>query len=232
MNNTLGRTVKQLGVVAIVIFAIFIANRYLPAQHNPLRPISLNDPIGVATHFKLQRIKADPDFCYSLLTKAEIRYTSLGADAGTERCPLANVAVLDQSTLPYSVAPLRMSCHQIASLYIWEREIVSPAAEQILGSPVEEVLTYGSFSCRNIAGSSRLSEHGRANAIDIGGFRLANGETIDVRQDWRADSEKGEFLFAVRDGACKLFSVVLGPDYNAAHADHFHMDMGNSSICR
>ncbi|MGB3624328.1 MAG: extensin family protein [Henriciella sp.] len=232
MNNTLARTVKQIGVVAIVVFAIFIGNHFLPAQHNPLRPISLNDPIGVATHFKLQRIKADPVLCYSLLAKAGVEYTQLGDDAGTERCPLANVSVLDQSTLPYSVAPLRMSCHQIASLYIWEREIVAPAAEDILGSPVEEVLTYGSFSCRNIAGSKRLSEHGRANAIDIRGFRLANGETVDVRQDWRGDNEKGEFLFAVRDGACRLFSVVLGPDYNAAHADHFHMDMGNSSICR
>ncbi|MEQ9314342.1 MAG: extensin family protein [Henriciella sp.] len=232
MNNTLARTVKQLGVVAIVIFAIFIANCYLPAQHNPLRPINLNDPIGVATHFKLQRVKADPAFCSDLLSKAGIEVTTLDADAGTERCPLTGVSVLNQSTLPYSVAPLRMTCHQIASLYIWEREIVSPAAENILGSPVEEVLTYGSFSCRNIAGSKRLSEHGRANAIDIKGFRLTNGEVIDVRQDRRADSEKGRFLNAVHDGACRLFSVVLGPDYNAAHADHFHMDMGNSSICR
>lgn len=232
MNNTLGRTVKQVGVIAIVVFAIFVANRYLPAQHNPLRPINLNDPIGVATHFKLQRVKADADFCYDQLTKAGIEFTELADDAGTERCPLADISVLNRSTLPYSVAPLRMTCHQIASLYIWEREIVSPAAEEILGSPVEEVLTYGSFSCRNIAGTKRLSEHGRANAIDIRGFRLANGETIDVRQDWRADSDKGAFLDAVHEGACRLFSVVLGPDYNAAHADHFHMDMGNASICR
>jgi hypothetical protein len=233
MNNTLQRTIKQVGIIAIVVFTIFIANRYLPAQHNPLRPISLNDPIGVATHFKLQRIKADTDLCYDLLLKAGVEYTLLSnEDASTERCPLSRTAVLNNSTLPYSVAPLKMTCHQMASLYVWEREIVGPAAEDILGSPVEEVLTYGSFSCRNIAGSNRLSEHGRANAIDIRGFRLADGRTVDVRRHWREDSDLGAFLDAAHDGGCRLFSVVLGPDYNAAHADHFHFDMGNARICR
>ncbi|MFN4225017.1 MAG: extensin family protein [Hyphomonas sp.] len=33
-------------------------------------------------------------------------------------------------------------------------------------------------------------------------------------------------------GACRLFSVTLGPDYDAAHADHFHMDMGPQRACR
>jgi len=55
---------------------------------------------------------------------------------------------------------------------------------------------------------------------------------IDVRQHWREDSAFGTFLEEVHGGACQLFSVVLGPDYNAAHADHFHFDMGGSSICR
>ena len=72
-------------------------------------------------------------------------------------------------------APLKMTCAQTASLYVWEREVVAPAAEAILGEEVDRILSYGSFSCRNIAGASRLSEHGRANAIDIRGFRLADG---------------------------------------------------------
>ena len=115
---------------------------------------------------------------------------------------------------------------------LWEQEVVGPAAEAILGEEVDRILSYGSFSCRNIAGSSNLSEHGKANAIDIQGFRLADGRVIDVREHWREDSEFGEFLDEVHGGACQLFSVVLGPDYNAAHADHFHFDMGGSSLCR
>lgn len=232
MNNTLNRTLKQIGIIAAVILGILVTNRFLPAQHNPLRPISLDDPIGVATGFKLQRIKSDNALCYEVLDRSGIEYTTMNDDSGTDRCPLSNVSVLNRSNLPYSVAPLQMTCHQIAALYIWEKEIVIPAAERLLGSPVDRVQTYGSFSCRNIAGSSRLSEHASANAIDIQGFTLADGREIDVRTDWRADTPEGQFLTDVHDGACRLFSVVLGPDYNAAHADHFHMDMGNSSICR
>ncbi|MEQ8559693.1 MAG: extensin family protein [Henriciella sp.] len=232
MNNTLRRTIKQLGVVATVILAILILNRYLPPQHNPLRPIDLDDPIGVATHFKLERIKGDADLCYSLLDKASIAYSPLEDDAGTDRCPLSEALVLNQSNYPYSVAPLRMSCATTSALYIWEHDVVGALADKILGSPVEEVLTYGSFSCRNVAGTNRLSEHARANAIDIRGFRLQDGREIDVRAHWREDSERGEFLEAVHDGACKVFSVVLSPDYNAAHADHFHFDMGGGTLCR
>ena len=231
MISTLERTIKQFGVVAALLLAIVAFNRYVPAQHNPLRPLSLDDPIGVATPFKIARLKSDTDLCYSLLQKADLDYTAMPPDSGTERCPLDRSLVLNQSNYPYSTAPLQMTCHQTAALYIWENEIVVDATE-ILGSPVEEILTYGSFSCRNIAGSDRLSEHGRANAIDIRGFRLADGREIDVRRHWREDSERGLFLETVHDGACQLFSVVLGPDYNAAHADHFHMDMGRSSICR
>ena len=232
MISTVERTIKQLGVIAAMLLAIIAFNAFVPTQHNPLRPISLNDPIGIATSFKLSRLKADRALCYSRLDRADIAYTPLDDGAGTERCPIDGALVLDRSTYPYSVAPLRMTCAQAAAVYVWEREIVSVAAEDILGSPVVEVLSYGSFSCRNIAGSNRLSEHGRANAIDIKGFRLEDGREIDVRQHWREDSKRGEFLKAVRDGACQLFSVVLSPDYNAAHADHFHFDMGNSSICR
>ncbi|MBP6581207.1 MAG: extensin family protein, partial [Sphingorhabdus sp.] len=28
--------------------------------------------------------------------------------------------------------------------------------------------------------------------------------------------------------ACKRFGTVLGPDYNSAHANHFHFDMAQS----
>lgn len=232
MISTLERGIKQVGVIAAILLCVVAFNTWVPVQHNPLKPLSLTDPIGVATPFKLARLKGDADKCYGLLDKASVGYTELADDTGTERCPLARPLTLDQSAYPYSVAPLKMTCAQTASLVIWENEVVRPAAEAILGTTIDRILTYGAFSCRNIAGSSRLSEHGRANAIDIRGFRLADGRVIDVRQHWREDSELGAFLDEVHGGACSLFSVVLGPDYNAAHADHFHFDMGNSSICR
>ena len=231
MNNTLRRTIKQLGVVTTVILAIIIVNRYLPPQHNPLRPIDLNDPIGVATHYKLARIKSDSSLCHTLLDKAGIGYTPVDENAGTAACPLDGALVLTRSNFPYSVAPLRMTCPSMAALYIWEHDVVRPQVEDLLGSRIEEVLTYGSYSCRNIAGTNRPSEHGRANAIDIIGFRLEDGREIRVREHWRENSAEGVFLDAVHAGACRVFSVVLGPDYNADHADHFHFDMGDGTLC-
>jgi hypothetical protein len=70
------------------------------------------------------------------------------------------------------------------------------------------------------------SEHATGNAIDIAAFVLEDGRRISVLGDWEAEGEKARFLKAVRDDACDIFATVLSPDYNAAHADHFHFDQG------
>lgn len=110
--------------------------------------------------------------------------------------------------------------------------MVRPAAVEIFDSPVARIETYGSFSCRNIAGTRRLSQHAFGNALDVSGFRLEDGRLIDVEAHWGQRGKEGKFLKRVHEGACGIFSVTLGPEYNAAHADHFHMDMGPGGICR
>ena len=71
------------------------------------------------------------------------------------------------------------------------------------------------------------SEHATANALDVSGFVLADGRRISVLRDWFGGDEKALFLKRVRDGACELFSTTLSPDYNAAHADHLHLDLAD-----
>jgi hypothetical protein len=84
----------------------------------------------------------------------------------------------------------------------------------------------------NIQGG-RLSEHGRANAIDIAAFNLANGRRITVKADWNGPDDKARaFLRDLHTAACRRFNVVLGPDANAFHQDHFHFDMGRGPYCR
>lgn len=91
----------------------------------------------------------------------------------------------------------------------------------------------GSYSCRNVAGTSRRSAHSRAEAIDIAAFILEDGRRISVLDDWTGGSRaEREFLRVVQRSACKRFGTVLGPDYNAAHRDHFHLEWGKSSFCR
>ncbi len=90
----------------------------------------------------------------------------------------------------------------------------------------------GTYSCRTMigAGSGKLSEHAKANAVDIAAFILSDGRRITVKDGW-VGGDDGDFLRAVRAAACRRFSTVLSPDYNAAHHDHLHFDMGGKPFC-
>ena len=116
------------------------------------------------------------------------------------------------------------ACPVAAALAMWEWNVVQPAAERRFHSRVDTVAHFGSYNCRPIAGEATWSEHATADAIDIAGFRLANGTRITVARDWRGKDAKAAFLRDVRNGACKVFATVLSPDYNAAHHDHLHLD--------
>lgn len=115
----------------------------------------------------------------------------------------------------------------------WARFGVDRAARQILGSPLVRIETMGSYSCRNVAGSARRSAHATANAIDVSAFVLADGRRITLVDDWSDGSaSERRFLQVVQTSACKRFGTVLGPRYNAAHRDHFHLEYGNGDFCR
>ena len=148
-------------------------------------------------------------------------------------CGYANAVELTQSVHPYS-GPVASSCAVAAALTLWERDVVAPAAERHLGQAITRIeLAAPSYQCRRIAGRAdrRLSEHASANAVDISGFTLADGSVVSVEAGWAGTARERAFLRAVRDGACEHFSAVLSPDYNRAHRDHFHFDLGRDNIC-
>ena len=72
------------------------------------------------------------------------------------------------------------------------------------------------------------------DALDVAAFLLADGRTVSVACDWQrpADDPRRRFLQAVHDGAGGVWKVVLGPDYDATHRDHLHLDSGRSRACR
>ena len=72
-----------------------------------------------------------------------------------------------------------------------------------------------------------------ANAIDISGFVLADGRRITVLGNWVGGTPaEREFLRAIHASACKRFGMVLGPNYNAAHRNHFHIEHTPGGPCR
>lgn len=131
-------------------------------------------------------------------------------------------------------------CPMIPSIDRWMREVVMPAAHRHFGRPVVEAKVISSFACRpiNHQNGSRLSEHGHGNAIDVSGFQLADGRWVMVKSGWYGDPRERAFLRHVHQGACETFTTVLGPNYDANHRDHFHLDLawhgrdGQNRICK
>lgn len=126
-----------------------------------------------------------------------------------------------------------MTCNLAANFAAWARYGVQPAARLILGAEIERIETFGTYNCRPVAGSGKLSEHAHSNAVDVSAFVLSDGRRITVQQGWNGDRQTRQFLEIVRASACKRFRTVLSPDYNIAHRDHFHFDMGGrGGFCR
>ncbi len=196
----------------------------------PWTPLSLSDPIGLSTGRKVARLTSDRDGCIALLETSGLEFDAL-EPRGNDQCRVEDAVRLDGgqdllSLTPRSVAP---SCPVMIGMLIWQNQVVQQQAQTIFGQRVARIETYGSFSCRRMYGRTEgaWSEHATADAIDIGAFVLADGTRISVLGDWPGDSKKARFLRQVRDGACDLFSTVLSPEYNVAHADHFHFDMAD-----
>jgi len=118
--------------------------------------------------------------------------------------------------------PATLRCSMAEAVATWVREDVAPMAAK-LGAPLRGLDNFDSYECRgrNRLRGATLSEHGRANALDVRGFKLANGEEIlltdvNVAKEWRE---------ALRGTACTRFSTVLGPGSDGYHEVHIHLDL-------
>lgn len=183
---------------------------------------------------RLRAFQHDVAACRSAIANAGFETEALPPRSAPGGCGYTNAVELSRSTYPYS-QPIAASCALAAGLALWERDVVAPAAERRLHQTIARIEIAGApYQCRPIAGrrDRRLSEHAFANAIDIGGFTLADGRRIDVATSWRGSAQDRAFLRDVRNGACRYFQAVLSPDYNRAHANHLHFDLGRDRLCR
>ena len=218
-----------LGVVAGAL--VLAADRWLAPQNLPWRPLELDQPIGWFTAAKLGR--AYGPACRAVLERGGVRFADAPArESGF--CSMHDAVRLGAGGPPLRPAGPVMTCNAALALAIWERQVLQPAAREVLGARVAAIEHYGSYACRRQYGAEggRVSEHARANAIDVAGVVLSDGRRVSVARDWGDPGPKGRFLHRIRDGACGPFTVTLSPDYNAAHADHLHFDRGGFRICR
>jgi len=224
-------------ITLFILGALFLAVRGWLAenpQHDPWAPLNLNDPPGWTTARKLTALRQDPEECRAVLARSGVAFTALPS-AGEGECRRGDRTVLGDA--PLSPNPPPTTCAVGAALVLWLRQGVQPAAEEELGTAVSRVEHFGAYSCRRLYGRSEggWSEHATGNAIDIAAFVLSDGRRISVLRDWDGEDEEAAFLHRARDEACRVFGTVLSPDYNAAHADHFHFDQaarGFGGVCR
>lgn len=231
-------------LVAFAAWALHSGAIRVPDAWNPWAPLRIDETPNLLTGVKLARASADREACREALGQAGMRMVALPDRETGAGCGFDNAFRIERTRVGVG-EPFSLSCPAALSLAMWERHALQQAADAHLGSPVVRIEHLGSYACRNVYGADdrRRSQHATADALDIAGFVLEDGRRIRVLADWEAapavesptgngGSAEAAFLRAVRDGACPWFDAVLGPDYNAAHADHFHFDRGRARICR
>ena len=223
---------RILTLLIVAGLALFVGRDFLRhhPEDAPWTPLDLAAPVGWATGGKLAALRDQPVECRALLAAAGVRFTREPPRRDGPGCSLGGTLRVTDPGVPLRPGGLALSCPLAAALTVWARQVVVPAAHAA-GARATAITDFGSYNCRTIAGSDRLSEHATADAIDVSGVRLADGRTVSLARDWRDTGPRGALVRRLRAGACRLFAVTLSPDYNAAHRDHLHLDMGPARVC-
>lgn len=125
-----------------------------------------------------------------------------------------------------------MTCRLALAINRYRDEVIQPLVKRFFGTNLSHIVDNGVRSCRTMTGHRfLLSEHAYANAIDITDFELENGLVINIEKDWGDTSTAALFLKEAASNACKVFNMVISPDYNEVHKDHFHLDVGLAQGC-
>jgi len=216
------------------VLAIFAATAAL-AGCGAIPESRQQQPIGRSTQLYSPRPEARA--CLATLGRSDANFTPLPDQyygAGCSALNAVKLVSLRGEAASMGVTNLgAVTCPLAQTFAAWARFGVDRAAQQILGSPLARIETMGSYNCRTVAGRDRMSGHATASAIDVSAFILADGRRISVLRDWRSASPQTRaFLETVHASACKRFGTTLGPGYNAAHRDHFHVELSGKAFCR
>ena len=170
--------------------------------------------------------------CTSELKKAGAQFETAAAPADGPKCQVALPVTLHavetaagRITLPER--PL-LNCAFALQFSLWLADAAAPGVAARGGSRLAKVATGPGYDCRGRNGDigAKLSEHAAGNAVDITTLTLDDGKTIQVADAGSESTASYQMLRGLRTTACGYFSTVLGPGANAAHASHFHFDLG------
>ena len=192
----------------------------VPEQFSPPQEAYASFPEAAAA------TPAKPSACQLRLAKVAT-FKPLPVLIGAGECGAMDAVILDGVILPDRAKvvvspPATLRCTMAEAVAGWLRDDIAPAVLKI-GAPLRGLDNFDSYECRgrNRVRGATLSEHGRANALDVRAFKLASGEIVEltdvnVAKAWRE---------GIRAGACARFSTVLGPGSDGHHEEHIHVDL-------
>ncbi|SAL60056.1 hypothetical protein AWB71_03343 [Caballeronia peredens] len=224
----------SLAGVAAFGYAVYSKRIMLPERYDPFAPLDIRAPQGLLTPFKRWRTLHDAQLCDAALARSGLVYRAMADSTSAAGCELKDVARVTRSGDTGFSAPFLATCPLALGMAYFEHQYLQPAALETYGERVARIEHVGSYACRNVnhQQNAALSQHASANAIDLTGFVLDDGKRITLARWDDASSPDARFLRRVHEGACRSFDTTLGPDYNALHETHFHVDMGPYSLCR
>jgi hypothetical protein len=155
-----------------------------------------------------------------------------GGCGGDDLVRLEAVMLPDQHRVALTPAAI-LRCPMASAIADWVRTDLAPLADK-LGGELTALDNFDSFECRgrNRVPGAQLSEHGRANALDVRAFKYGKGQQVALT-DRTVPREVRE---TVLHNVCARFMTVLGPGSDGYHEDHIHLDLmerrNNYKICQ
>lgn len=231
------RSVPRLLLTVLVPLSVLTAFwlGLVPQRLSPFAPLNLSAKDPWFLDLRLAALKSDAGLCQAALKAPQIEAAPVDDHPLDKGCGWRTAVRVSEAGGARTNID-KLTCPMAAALAMWLTHEVQPAAEELLGSKVVGLKHMGTYACRNIVGSKALkpfrSQHASANAIDVAAFQLADGRTLALLKNWKGESAEAQFFRRIHRRSCRYFRVAIGPDFNAAHASHFHFDRGAFKSCR
>ncbi|MEJ8852591.1 extensin family protein [Variovorax rhizosphaerae] len=243
MRGRLFATLLVFGLAGAATYAVATGWLAIPDDYNPWGELDAAAQPNLLTSIKLRRAREDAMRCFTSLRQLDVKYTGVPDRDTGPGCGFRDALRMSGVGALKLQPSVILSCRAALSFGMWERHALQPAAREHLGAPLVAVRNLGSYACRDVntgepvPEGARRSRHATADAIDIAAFVPAEGRAVTLVDDWTrrdgvAQPGRAPFLRDAHAGACRFFDGVLGPDYNAVHYDHFHLEDGGWRSCR
>lgn len=217
------RVAASVFLVGLFVFAAMIFTLSSATELNPFERLEY----AASAVFKL-----NDQYCMLSLQQTDLKFTPAPIQSSNPKCdqPFA-VRAGAYGDIAVPGTPV-VSC-RVARALIDYADAVQPIAQAHLGQGIVGLEHKGTYNCRSVRNRPGvMSQHATANAIDISGFKLADGSVVRLAEHWNGQDARSQFLRAAHEMGCGVFNLGLGPDYDALHQEHFHYDMGLWRGCK